>query len=72
MQVGDIIAAIELGTSGTAYTYTAVGREHIWLGMPDSQGDGSNVSCIRGAVGFFTWRQANSKIHLENEAPQSG
>lgn len=69
MQVGDVTAAIELGTSCTAYAYTVVGREYIWQSSP---GDGSNVSCIRGAVGFFTWRQANSKIHLENEAQQSG
>lgn len=44
MQAGDIVAAIDLGTSRTAYAYTVVGREHIWLGVPDSPDDDRNVS----------------------------
>lgn len=43
MQAGDIVAAIDLGTSRTAYAYTVVGREHIWLGVPDSPDDDRNV-----------------------------
>ncbi|CAM9758574.1 unnamed protein product, partial [Discosporangium mesarthrocarpum] len=43
MQNGDIVAAIDLGTSRTAYAYTVVGREHIWLGVPDSADDDRNV-----------------------------
>lgn len=49
MQAGDIVAAIDLGTSRTAYAYTVVGREHIWLGVPDSPDDDRNVR----AFGFF-------------------
>lgn len=44
MQPGDIVAAIDLGTSRTAYAYTVVGREHIWLGVPDSPDDDRNAS----------------------------
>lgn len=47
MQAGDIVAAIDLGTSRTAYAYTVVGREHIWLGVPDSPDDDRNVSTYR-------------------------
>ncbi|CAM9842504.1 unnamed protein product [Choristocarpus tenellus] len=43
MQQGDIVAAIDLGTSRTAYAYTVIGREHIWLGVPDSADDDRNV-----------------------------
>lgn len=50
MQAGDIVAAIDLGTSRTAYAYTVVGREHIWLGVPDSPDDDRNVS---GLERFF-------------------
>lgn len=46
MQAGDIVAAIDLGTSRTAYAYTVVGREHIWLGVPDSPDDDRNVSSV--------------------------
>lgn len=46
MQAGDIVAAIDLGTSRTAYAYTVVGREHIWLGVPDSPDDDRNVSLV--------------------------
>lgn len=56
MQAGDIVAAIDLGTSRTAYAYTVVGREHIWLGVPDSPDDDRNVSsrvlvgCLRPSL----------------------
>lgn len=50
MQAGDIVAAIDLGTSRTAYAYTVVGREHIWLGVPDSPDDDRNVSAWRLCV----------------------
>lgn len=48
MQAGDIVAAIDLGTSRTAYAYTVVGREHIWLGVPDSPDDDRNVRAAFG------------------------
>ncbi len=51
MQAGDIVAAIDLGTSRTAYAYTVVGREHIWLGVPDSPDDDRNVSQQSRAAG---------------------
>lgn len=50
MQAGDIVAAIDLGTSRTAYAYTVVGREHIWLGVPDSPDDDRNVSTCEVAL----------------------
>lgn len=58
MQTGDIVAAIDLGTSRTAYAYTVVGREHIWLGVPDSPDDDRNVSAWRLRVCVaLMWRR---------------
>ncbi|CAM9289819.1 unnamed protein product [Choristocarpus tenellus] len=79
MPIGDVVAAIDLGTSRTAYSYAVVGRKDIQLGVPDRADDAATlekktltaVLLERSAKSPGGWRVSSFGNQTENELLQS-